>query len=303
MTRREWLSLAPAAALAAPPQPSILVHEHVLVDFIGADQIKPGRYDPDEVFRVARPKLEAIRKFGCVRMLEATPAFLGRDARLMRRLSEATGVEIWVNTGIYGAANHKFVPAFARAQTAEQLARRWIEEARQGVDGVKPRFIKTGVMQAPLDELDRKLVEATALASRETGLTIASHTNSGAAALEEIEIVAAKGVAPSKFVWVHAHSEKDHAVHERFAGTGAWLQFDGLSQKSADWHLDCLRFLAERKLLGQALISHDAGWYRPGEPGGGDYRGYTYLYTDFLARLDPAWVQTLLWDNPRRAYG
>ncbi|MDP3000846.1 MAG: hypothetical protein Q8N47_25410, partial [Bryobacterales bacterium] len=90
MTRREFALTVPAA-LAAPRR-SILVHEHVLVDFIGADEIKPGRYDADEVFRVARPKLEAIRKHGCVRMLEATPNFLGRDARLMRRLSQATGV-------------------------------------------------------------------------------------------------------------------------------------------------------------------------------------------------------------------
>jgi len=301
MTRREFALTVPAA-LAAPRR-SILVHEHVLVDFIGADEIKPGRYDADEVFRVARPKLEAIRKLGCVRMLEATPNFLGRDARLMRRLSQATGVEIWINTGIYGAANHKFVPSFARSETAGQLARRWIEEARQGVGGVNPRFIKTGVNKAPLGELDRKLVEAAALTSRETGLTIASHTNSGAAALEQVEIVASNKVASSKFVWVHAHSEKDHALHEKFARTGAWLEFDGLSPKSADWHLECFRWMSEKGLLPQALVSHDAGWYRPGEPRGGDYRDYTYLYTDFLPRLDPAWLPALLWDNPVRAYG
>ena len=303
MTRREWLALGPAAALSAGPRRSILVHEHVLVDFIGADAIRPGRYDPDEVFRVARPKLEAIRKFGCVRMLEATPNFLGRDARLMRRLSEATGVEIWVNTGIYGAAGQKYVPAFARTETAQQLARRWIGEARRGVDGATPRFIKTGVNQAPLDALDRKLVEAAALASRETGLTIASHTGSGAAALEQVEIVTARKVAASKFVWVHAHSEKDHALHESFARTGAWLEFDGLSPASADWHLECLGWMSGRGLLRQALISHDAGWYRPGEPGGGNYRDYTYLYMDFLPRLKPEWIDVLLWDNPRRAYG
>jgi hypothetical protein len=58
MRRREFLSLATSSALAAQAA-SVLVHEHVLVDFVGADQIRPGRYDRDEVFRVARPKLEA----------------------------------------------------------------------------------------------------------------------------------------------------------------------------------------------------------------------------------------------------
>jgi len=301
MRRREFL-LAAAAPLFAG-QTTILVHEHVMVDFIGADQIHPGRYDPDEVFRVARPKLEEVYKLGCRRLQECTPAFLGRDARLMQRLSEATGIDIWINTGIYGAANHKYVPAFARQESAEQLARRWIQEFRKGVGGVKPRFIKTGVNKGPLDELDRKLVRAAAITSRETGLAIASHTSGGAAALEEIDIVVSEKVSPSKFVWVHAQSEKDHAIHEQAARAGAWLEFDGISAKSADWHLDCVRFMAAKNLLGRTLISQDAGWYRVGEPGGGNYRGYAYIYTDFLPRLDPAWVSLLMSENPVKAFG
>jgi len=168
MTRRELLlASVPPLAASQRPQPTILVHEHVLVDFIGADAIRPGRYDAEEVFRVARPKLEEIARLGCVRLLEATPEYLGRDARLMRRLAEATGVEIWINTGLYGAASHKYVPGWAREAPAAELARRWIGEAARGVDGVKPRFIKTGVNKAPLHELDRKLVRAAAIASRE----------------------------------------------------------------------------------------------------------------------------------------
>jgi hypothetical protein len=54
MRRREFLWTAGGAAFAGKPA-SVLVHEHVLVDFVGADQIRPGRYDRDEVFRIARP--------------------------------------------------------------------------------------------------------------------------------------------------------------------------------------------------------------------------------------------------------
>jgi phosphotriesterase-related protein len=275
----------------------------VLVDFIGADQIGPGRYDSDEVFRVARPRLEEAVRRGCRRLLECTPGFLGRDPKLMARLADSTGLEIWINTGIYGAGAHKYVPAFAREASAEQLAKRWIAEARQGVDGVKPRFIKTGVNSGPLDALDRKLVRAAAIASRETGLTIASHTGNGAAALEELDIVVSEKVSPSKFVWVHAQSEKDSAIHEKAARSGAWVEFDGIGPNSVDRHLECVRNMAAKGLLGNVLISQDSGWYHVGEPGGGDYRGYTAIYTDFLPKLDPAWVRQLMWDNPRKAFG
>lgn len=289
----------PVLLRAGAPVKSILVHEHVMVDFIGADKIAPGRYDRDEVFRAAKPKLDEIRRLGCRRLHECTPNFLGRDPELMARLSDTTGIEIWTNTGLYGAADHKYVPGFAREETAEQLARRWIAESRERW---KPRFIKTGVNRGPLDELDRKLVSAAAIASRETGLTVACHTGNGAAALEELEIFASVRANPSKLVWVHAQSEKDHSIHEKVARAGAWVEFDGIGPKSADWHLECVRFMASKDLIGRTLLSQDSGWYRVGEPGGGEYRGYAYIYTDFIPRLDPAWVTPLMWDNPRRAF-
>jgi phosphotriesterase-related protein len=299
MRRRQFLLLAGGAAFAAD-QPSILVHEHVMVDFVGADAIRPGRYDREEVFRAARPKLEEVKALGCRRLLECTPNFIGRDAELMARLADAVGIEIWSNTGLYAAANHKYVPAFARTETAEQLARRWIQESREKW---RPRFIKIGVNRAPLHEIDRKLIRAAALTSRETGLTIASHTGDGAAALEQLEVVDAAKVRPAKFVWVHAQNEKDHAIHEKVARAGAWVEFDGIGPKSVDAHLGSVRFMAGKGLLGRTLVSQDAGWYHVGEPGGGNYRGYTFLYSDFLPKLDPAHITALMWDNPRAAFG
>ncbi|MGH9662471.1 MAG: phosphotriesterase [Bryobacteraceae bacterium] len=295
MTRRRF-----CAALAAPlavPQGSILVHEHVLVDFGGT-----GRYDAGEVFRAARPKLEQVRNLGCRRLQDCTPNFLGRDPRLLARLADAVGMEIWTNTGLYGAASHKYLPPYARDRSAAELARDWIAEAA-GIDGVKPRFIKIGVNRAPLPELDRKLIRAAAIASRETGLTIASHTGDGLAAVEQLEIVGEESAPLNRFVWVHAHNEKDHSFHERVARAGAWVEFDGVNAKSAAWHRESVRFMAGRGLLGRTLVSQDSGWYRVGEPGGGDFRPYTYIYTDFLPGLDAAWVKTLMLTNPVEAFG
>lgn len=297
--RRRELVLAP---LLTPP-PSILVHEHVMVDFVGAANIGPGRYDPEEVATLARPHLEAIRALGCRRLHECTPNFIGRDPKLLARLAKECRLELWTNTGLYGAADFKYLPDFARRESAAELAARWIAEARQGIDGVKPRFIKIGVNRGPLHPLDRKLMEAAVLTSRATGLTIASHTGDGAAALDQLAILQAARYAPAKWVWVHAQNERDHAIHERVARAGGWVEFDGISEKSLDWHLDCVRFMAANQLLHRTLISQDSGWYHVGELKGGNYRPYTYLYTDFLPKLDAAWRNQLLWVNPRQAFG
>ena len=111
---------------------------------------------------------------------------------LLKRLSEASGLHILTNTGYYGAANDKHVPAFAFTETAEQLAARWIREAERGIDGtgIQPAFMKIGVDEAPLSEIDTKLVRAAAITHLRTGLPIASHTSTGTAALEQLDLLA-----------------------------------------------------------------------------------------------------------------
>lgn len=299
MNRREFLWTAASAGFAAP-MPSILVHEHVLVDFIGADRIQPGRYDREEVFQIARPHLDALRRTGCTRLLECTPNFLGRDPELLSRLSDATGIELWTNTGLYGASSHKFVPSFARQETAEQLAKRWISESQESW---KPRFIKTGVNAAPLNELDRKLVRAAALTSKETGLPIASHTVDGTGALEQLEIITEAGVSASRFIWVHAQSELDFSLHAKAAQLGAWVEFDGIGPKTASFHLQCIRSMEAKGFLNRTLISQDSGWYHVGESNGGHYGSYTYIYTDFLPKLNTEQVRILMNQNPVAAFG
>ena len=41
-------------------------------------------------------------------------------------------------------------------------------------------------------------------------------------------------------------------------------------------------------LLNRVLLSHDAGWYHVGEPGGGTFRPYDTLITALLPALETA---------------
>jgi phosphotriesterase-related protein len=152
------------AAPAAPPIQTVLgpaspetlgptlMHEHLLVDFVGADRVGRHRYDANEVFTRVLPFLEQARALGLHTLVECTPAWLGRDAELLRRLARSSGIAIVTNTGYYGAADDKFVPPHARTESAEQLAARWIAEARDGIDGtgIRPGFMKIGVDAGPL---------------------------------------------------------------------------------------------------------------------------------------------------------
>jgi phosphotriesterase-related protein len=273
----------PASALGLT-----LMHEHVVTDLRDLADRRVEDYDREDALSTCLPYLQALAAAGAAALVEPTPLHIGRDLEALRQLSVNTGLRIVGATGIYGAADQRFIPGYARTEPAERLAERYAQELRNGVgpNDVKPGLIKTGVNKnAPLPEVERKLVRAAALAGAQTGLTVASHTGPGAPALEELQIIQSAGLAPQRFIWVHAQAERDHALHHQLAREGVWVELDGLSERSADWHLECLRSMAEAGLLGKTLLSQDAGWYRPGPQAGSQYRGYTYLLETFVPRL------------------
>lgn len=295
-----------------------LSHEHLLVDFIGAESTGYHRWNRDTVVEVVTPYLEEIKNLGVQSFVECTPAYLGRDPLLMKRISEQTGIRILTNTGYYGARTNKFIPDEVFEMDAEALAAIWIDEFRNGIEdtGIRPGFIKIGV--DPDDTLSVKhqlLINAAATAHKETGLVIASHTGPESPAFEQIDILESAGVSPSAFIWVHAQGGSQEG-NILAAKRGAWVSLDNVnadrdknpgSRSSTQWFVERLTAMKDAGVLDRVLISHDAGWYRPGEPGGGNFRGFTDIFTTLVPALDEAGftaeeIDQLLVANPAAAF-
>lgn len=272
--------LGPVAASALG---RVLVHEHVLVDFGGADVASPTRYDADEVVRVMMPHLVAAKAAGIDTIVECTPRHLGRDPLLLRRLSLATGVRLVTNTGLYMG---KYLPAWARDATVEALAADWIAEARDGLDGtdIRPGFIKIAVDGPPISDVQQRIVRAAARTSLATGLPIVMHCPRGESALQALDLLAAERCEASRMIVAHADAEPERAWHARLAARGAWLSYDGIREGNADarFELVCEAWAQWPERL---LISQDAGWYHVGEPGGGSVTPFDWLPRVFLPRL------------------
>ncbi len=298
-----------AGEVAADQLGAMLPHEHILVDFVGADRVSSDRYDADEVFQIMLPFVKQAKEAGCTTIAECTPAYLGRDPQLLQRLSRATGVNFLTNTGYYGAREGKFLPEHARQESADELAKRWTAEWMHGIEGtgVRPGFIKVGVDAGALTDVNRQLVQAAARCHLKTGLTNAAHTGDGKAALEQVEVLRKEGVAPGAWIWVHAQNERDPQVHLNIARTGAWLEFDGVSPTSIERHVELIQAMRTAGLLDHVLVSHDAGWYSVGEPRGGEVRGFDTLFAKFLPALknagfDDDEIRLLTLINPAKAF-
>lgn len=290
-----------------------LIHEHVLVDFIGAKMISSERWNKDEVMDKVLPYIDEVKLAGCNTLVECTPNYLGRDVSLLEKLSSTAGINILTNTGYYGGSDNKFLPDHAFTETADALANRWINEWKFGIDktGIKPGFIKTSVNPGPLSDISKKLIRAAAITHLKTGLTIASHTGPAVAAFEQIEILKKEKISPSAFIWVHAQMETDQSMYVKAAKEGAWVSLDGLNdedgEEGVNAYAERLEFLKKEKCLDRVLVSHDAGWYEPGKPGGGNFRGYTTLFKKLIPELKKRGftdveIKNLIQLNPKNAF-
>ena len=68
-----------------------------------------------------------------------------------------------------------------------------------------------------------------------------------------------------------------------------------------------IRNLKDSNLLNKVLLSHDAGWYHPGEENGGLFRGYTTLFEKLVPLLrkenfSESEIHQLLVSNPSEAF-
>lgn len=288
-----------------------LPHEHVLVDFIGAEFSEQARYNRDDAFQVILPHIVEIRNLGVKTFVECTPKYLGRDPLLLKSLSEATGVQFITNTGFYGAGQNKFIPEPVLRMPAEAIAAFWIAEFRQGIDGtgIRPGFIKIGVDRSSLSDFHRTLVRAAALAHKATGLTIMSHTGPALPAFEQLGILEQEGVTPNAFIWTHAQDEKDPAKHVEAAGRGAWISLDafGRGPDKVREIVGMVVNLKKNNVLHKLLLSQDTGWFDPDKPGGENYQPHTQIFEELIPALNQAGItdadiHKVLEVNPGKAF-
>lgn len=295
-----------------------LEHEHIIVDFIGADSTGSWRWDKDKVIEKALPFIREVRQRGVNTIIECTPAYLGRDPVILKELSDLTGVNFITNTGFYGARKNIYLPSFFYSTGHEELSEIWTNEFRNGIEntGIKPGFIKIAVdADSVLSQEHEKLITAAGLTHLKTGMVIASHTGPEKPAFKQIEILENLGVDPSAFIWVHAQGGTVESNIEA-AKRGAWISLDGVrmsQDKSPDaegntgWYAERILKLKNEGLLDRVLVSHDAGWYDPDLENGGTFRGFTDIFYYLIPALKEkgltqSEIDQILIKNPAEAF-
>src|SRR5689334_3548443 len=163
----------------------ILPHEHLFTDLRGPEAKGYGQADEKDFVRVMKPLVSAVKEAGVSTMVECTTIGVGRNIPFIAELGRDVGIHIVAPTGVYGRAN--YAPKKYAAMSEDELAAWMMEEIVVGIENTPLRagFIKTASSEKELRPIEEKFLRASARASKQTGVAIASHTTSGAVARKQ----------------------------------------------------------------------------------------------------------------------
>jgi phosphotriesterase-related protein len=320
-----------------------LMHEHApLVDWSELYETPPAPLAPvrEKLLAETARLLDAFHdtlapEDGPGAIVETTPIRVGRYPQLLADLARRTKVHIIACTGFWCEALAPQHPWAVRLSVTpggmEQMAGLFIREITKGMEDpegkwgerftdIKAGIIKIGV-STYLRPSERVCHIAAALASRETGCPITTHTTKGGG-LEQAELLLKHGAAPEKVIIGHqGHQDdrtKDEAddYHQLIARLGCYVQFDRVDHKEYGIEKQARQIarLVAAGFVKQVLVSHDhAPYYFPefaaAKKRAEDWKAmepdYTTVTTKLVASLaalsvSKTDIRQILVDNPRR---
>jgi phosphotriesterase-related protein len=285
----------------------VLMHEHLYYDegAKGTLTEQQANYtDRQAMVDAIVAGLKALKASGGNTIIDASPRGLSRDPELAKECAEKAGVNIILATGVFTSP---LVPEDVKTKSVNDLAKEWIGEIENGMEGtgVKAGIIK--IAMAPgnkLLPLEETAIRAAARAARKTGVLLECHDTWAPKFPEVIRVAKEEKLPLNRLVWVHADSTGVLQAAIDAAKQGVWLDIDSASLVTIPGRTQFIKGLVDAGLTGQILLSQDYYAYRLSD---GQANGaWAELYTGFKEYalshgLDEVTLNQLMIENPHRA--
>ena len=308
-----------------------LVHEHVLFSYPGDDLDPTWSWSRADAFAVATERMTQLLEFGVRTFVDPCAIEMGRDPGFLAEVAQKTGMNIVCATGFY--KEEAGLPYYWRVRSPEEVAELYLLEIEEGIrsTGIKPGIIKVASSD-PITEHERAIMKAAAIAARESGTTIITHCESSIGGDVQQQIFADNGADLARVMIGHQdQAEKPQQLID-IVERGSFVAVDriGLEILAPDDHrVELIKGVLEAGHQQRLCLSpdHICSLTSPRFP----YkipehlravaeqllplvldqiyrRTHTFIFTDFLPKLEAAGVaratfDAILTDNPRRLFG
>lgn len=247
-----------------------LVHEHLRFRDEAVAENWPGRYDEEGELAAAVEAVNAAGAHGVRTIVDPTAMFGGRDVRFMKRVADATGINVVFCTGIY---TYDYLPHYFENRDEDAIAQHFVDDIERGTQGtgMKAAFLKCAADAAGVTANVEKVHRACARASVQTGTPIMAHSMPAAnTGPRQVEIFLEEGVAPEKIQIAHCGDSPDPDYVEGLLAQGVYAGLDRygldmflpLPQRNAVTAELLRRGHAERLLLSQDYCA-TIDWFPP----------------------------------------
>lgn len=283
-----------------------LMHEHVTIDLSGIKKDEDCRLD---CFDETVQEFRELYQYGVRNILEVTNMGMGRNVDYIKRVADATGINIILSAGFY---KEPFLPEWVYKKTTEELAQLVEGELTEGIEdtGMKASVIgEFGTSKDEMKPMEKMIFDAMALAAVRTGAPVTTHTTLGTMGLKQAEYLMEKGVRPEKIIIGHMDLSKDTGKILELLKTGVNIGFDTIGKLNYCpdiFRVEALKEIDRQGMLSQVVLSMDITRKSHLKSRGGI--GYGYLFESFLPLLrkqgfSEDQIDMLLIYNPRRILG
>lgn len=271
------------------------------------------RYDDEQL---AQKETLLFKEAGGGTIVDIGSVGLGRDPEGLRRISQATGLNIVMGSGYYVAPSH---PPDMDDRSEADIEAEIMSDLTVGVGATDIRSGIIGELGCswPIEKNEIKVLNAGARAQAKTGAPLSVHIGRHHdSPLEVAGILRQAGADMAKVTICHLDRDwPDLDTLRKLAAMGCFLEFDMFGQETGeypytpidrltDWQrADLIRLLADEGLLDHILISHDIAFKHRLESYGGP--GYAHILKAGLPLLrrkglTEEQIHAVLVENPAR---
>lgn len=206
-----------------------LFNQRVSISNLGKLKINPLAVLDNVILSDVDLAIEEIlefKKFGGDTIVDQTNENMGRDPISLKNISRATELNIITATGHYIEANQ---PDYVAKKREIELAQIMVKEIGEGIDdtGIRAGVIgEIGVSKGILPN-EKKVLRASAIAQKETGVALSVHTwPFGTDGIEVLNILEKAGANLEKVIICHVDGQINLKYCKELLSRGVFIEFD-----------------------------------------------------------------------------